>query len=934
MAQLPEFKSQQLFTGVKRSEAFQPEQAPDYSKGIEIQAAAQVKNLTNLQEKLDADDAVKVNRQVADLEAWSKLGSPTAARIAELTAAAWFDSQVVKAHEDAQTLGRLQNYGITPEEQEQVASLEAENSDTNAVINANAYDLVKKGGTLGQVNFIKNIPSGSWRRYWAEKEYARLKGETAQERWQQYLVANRDTEYTDRFGQKFRLGEINPNDPRSTEKLGLVFDNWSQDDLVNIGISQQFNPMKSTMRPYYDSKVGLRNKIVNLQQKQVDFATSQRLRQETLTKFKNNISSPTALAETVQSYIGLTVIDSKGNPSMITDYGQALSAVMSDLSLLGQMDVKDGGIPLSTLRNLANTQIATYDPKKQTMGQYHKERFWGKDGLMSKLDAINTQRVRALREEDFVNARRGEDVGMNFFKQWVESNGTIEQLKAGLMQLKRTPEYAQSNFSFIERVITQSNSQASDDYWETLFQDMENEGTLTPDIVSRSSASAALKQEYHPISMQQYRANLGKTIPDTNVQATFRSELKAALSATGLPATKGDTGENLALAMAMRQYRANIALQMKQNQDNPNFRVDQQAAIQGVVTSIKTGTQGFSVVTKDELDPKIQPAAFGTYFKGFVPKSVTQPLGQFNSQVQVPVPSEENKAQLFTIYQDNPETIKTQKYLSLQQFRDLASDVRNGSPVPRIPALLEQMYSSNPQGYETLEDFVNEQMGLFSQNYKLAPGVKTQLKQQVNDDAVIDLLNKARTRTQLDYAARAADPNSLINTELYGNPRVSEALKKTAVSRQAIGKILVGKPIVERADSQTIGFDGQFKDGRFPAFYDGTIKDIGQDFRRDAQGNVIGFGHYVVVEHRDEVTGLVYDGIYSHLASPSTLILGQRIRAGQIVGLQGSTGRTAPTGTSVASFDVLEAAPRGSKSMTPYRHGRALIQRLMKDLGY
>jgi len=931
MAQLPEFKSQQLFTGVKRSEAFQPEQAPDYSKGIEIQTAAKVKNLTNLQEKLDADDAVKVNRQVADLEAWSKLGSPTAARIAELTAAAWFDSQIVKSHEDAQTLGRLQNYGITPEEQEQVAALEAENSDTNAVINANAYDLVKKGGTLGQVNFIKGIPSGSWRRYWAEKEYARLKGETTQERWQQYLVANRDTEYTDRLGIPFRLGEINANDPRSTEKLGLVFDTWSQEDLVNIGISQQFNPMKSTMRPYYDSKAGLRNKIVNLQQKQVDFATSQRLRQETLTKFKNNISSPTALAETVQSYIGLTVPDSKGNPTMITDYGQAFSAVTADLALLGKMDVKDGGIPVTTLRALATTQIATYDPKKQTMGQYHKKRFWGKDGFMSQLDAINTQRVRALREEDFVNARRGEDVGMNVFKQWVESGGTKEQLEAILMQLKRNPEYAKSNFSFIERVITQNNSQSNDNYWQEVFKDLANEGELTPQFVASAAASPTLKQEYHPIAMQQYRANLGKTVDDKSVKNTFQVELKAALTATGMTVNQGNSGEDLALAAAMRQYRANIALQMKQNQDNPNFRVDQQAAIDNVLTSIKTGTQGFSVVQKTELEPG---TPFVTYFKSFVPKSVLQPLGQFNSQVQVPVPSEENKAQLFTIYQDNPETIKTQKYLSLQQFRDLASDVRNGSPVPRIPALLEQMYSSNPQGYATIEDFVNEQMGLFSQNYKLAPGVKTQLKQQVNDDAVVDLINKARTRTQLDYAAKAADPNSLINPDLFGNSRVAEYLKNSAVSRQTIGKSLVGKPIVERSDSQTIGLDGQFKDGRFPAFYDGTIKDIGQDFRRDAQGNVIGFGHYTVVEHRDEVTGEVYDGIYSHLASPSTLIIGQRIRAGQIVGLQGSTGRTVPAGTPVASFDVLEAAPRGSKSMTPYRHGRALIQRLMKDLGY
>jgi len=133
----------------------------------------------------------------------------------------------------------------------------------------------------------------------------------------------------------------------------------------------------------------------------------------------------------------------------------------------------------------------------------------------------------------------------------------------------------------------------------------------------------------------------------------------------------------------------------------------------------------------------------------------------------------------------------------------------------------------------------------------------------------------------------------------------------------------------EAPGSQTKGVDVVHRGGMSPAYYPGVVKNIGEDFRA---GGTVGFGHYVVIEHTDPATGLKFDGIYSHLAEPSTLKPGQQISAGQMVGKQGSTGRTVPTGTNVSSFDALKAQEPGSKDMTPYQYADALITELMKRL--
>lgn len=165
-------------------------------------------------------------------------------------------------------------------------------------------------------------------------------------------------------------------------------------------------------------------------------------------------------------------------------------------------------------------------------------------------------------------------------------------------------------------------------------------------------------------------------------------------------------------------------------------------------------------------------------------------------------------------------------------------------------------------------------------------------------------------------AMKMDDPNGSFNPQ----PRTYEQIRSQ----------LVAPPIREAATSQTKGIDVQFKDGKFPAYYDGIVKNTGTDFR---QGGKVGYGYYVVIEHTDPATGMKFDGIYSHLASESPLKPGQRVAAGQMIGMQGATGRTVPAGTPVSSFDALKAQPPYSLDMTPYENADALIDALIKQLG-
>lgn len=120
------------------------------------------------------------------------------------------------------------------------------------------------------------------------------------------------------------------------------------------------------------------------------------------------------------------------------------------------------------------------------------------------------------------------------------------------------------------------------------------------------------------------------------------------------------------------------------------------------------------------------------------------------------------------------------------------------------------------------------------------------------------------------------------------------------------------------------GLDVFFETKAFPAVLPGRVKEVG--FQS-------GYGNFVVVESRDPVNGETVDVLYGHLGSARGggvfVKEGQQISSGAVIGQQGSTGNVKSNDGTIASIDFLAPAPRGSGSMTPYRH----FDRLRRDVG-
>lgn len=129
-------------------------------------------------------------------------------------------------------------------------------------------------------------------------------------------------------------------------------------------------------------------------------------------------------------------------------------------------------------------------------------------------------------------------------------------------------------------------------------------------------------------------------------------------------------------------------------------------------------------------------------------------------------------------------------------------------------------------------------------------------------------------------------------------------------------------------DRNQPGIDIYFEDKRVPAVLSGWVKDIGFD-----GGFGKGYGHYLVVESTDPVTGRKVDVLYSHLPERPRWAVGSVFRAGQIIGRQGGSGRVRSVDGTITSVDFLEPRPAGSREMTPYRGYERLRRRIAQQFG-
>lgn len=67
---------------------------------------------------------------------------------------------------------------------------------------------------------------------------------------------------------------------------------------------------------------------------------------------------------------------------------------------------------------------------------------------------------------------------------------------------------------------------------------------------------------------------------------------------------------------------------------------------------------------------------------------------------------------------------------------------------------------------------------------------------------------------------------------------------------------------------------------------DGKVKKIGWDVRTTANGNVIGYGRYIIVEHANG-----YQSLYAHLEKDGVIVnIGDEIEDGSVIAISGNTG--------------------------------------------
>ena len=129
-------------------------------------------------------------------------------------------------------------------------------------------------------------------------------------------------------------------------------------------------------------------------------------------------------------------------------------------------------------------------------------------------------------------------------------------------------------------------------------------------------------------------------------------------------------------------------------------------------------------------------------------------------------------------------------------------------------------------------------------------------------------------------------------------------------------------------DTNQPGVDIYFEDKRVPAVLSGRVKDIGF---QGGQGT--GYGHFMVVESTDPATGRKVDVLYAHLPERPRWAVGSAVRAGQVIGRQGGSGRVRSADGTIASIDFLEPRAAGSRDMTPYRDYDRLRRRIAQQLG-
>jgi hypothetical protein len=126
------------------------------------------------------------------------------------------------------------------------------------------------------------------------------------------------------------------------------------------------------------------------------------------------------------------------------------------------------------------------------------------------------------------------------------------------------------------------------------------------------------------------------------------------------------------------------------------------------------------------------------------------------------------------------------------------------------------------------------------------------------------------------------------------------------------------------------GIDVYFASKRFPAVLDGTVTRVGYEGNGGRGASGRGYGNFLVVRSRCPQTGGPVDVLYAHL-NKIYVKEGAQVKAGQILGQQGNTGRVL-NADSIASIDFLAPADPNSNSMRPFTNSDRLRRYIANQL--
>ena len=752
---MAEFQEQQLFRGAAQAQGFEPEKAFDITpllrENMDIASTNLGRAVTTRKNELESN--VKRTQEL-----YNTLGtfSEKAMQLAQTIGSAYIDNQILEGKTKMRSFGKANNYGVSQESLAEYNAKKASLQQSDTALSEYANQIAKQGGPQEAVNYIKSL--GSYQQIGATEYYLKQKG-LEYRAAKDAFFANTEFLLTAPDGTKFTPSEIG-DDPVKHGIATSVFGRLFLAD--NVGIGKDFNPNNAAMGLLYDSMETVDSKDTLAVRQRDNFNKSEVIRIDALQEYSVN-------KDVNRLHSKLTgTLTADGKRRSRADAWDYIFGVVIPNSYFN-------GMPREEIAKIL-AQPAAGDPKGRSLAKFYENRVVALNKSLNEIDAARYSKLSRERAE---RARRGTEIGLEALEQWRLSGGSPAQLVDIRNRLQL--EYKESDFSALNRVIISNNQEQSNDYWSQVFEEAKNNGTLSPLQVQNANASAELKAKYFQESMRQDKARQGLNVAAQSVSADFNAALTTALAGTNMPPNKN--GQRLALSHAMQLYNEDIAAQIRNNADNPNFVVDQQGAIARVKTKIQNGEGKFGKFDVKDLK-KDEP--FGVYFPAFVPKTPETPRGTMSGAGTPDGRLAGLDAEYALKYQENPASWTTERFISAKEAQQLAQDIENGVANPRISPFLENLYRQNPQGYNTIEDFVNVQLAhpdivklLGGKTLKLQPGLKTTLRESTSDAGTLKLIDLARSNVELRRAAAAAN-GGLTDYERYSSPAIAAYLRQKA----------------------------------------------------------------------------------------------------------------------------------------------------------